>query len=262
MRLDKFLSNNTSASRSEVRRLVKAEAVRVNGVLVKDAATPVEDSDRVELKDMPVVPVGRQYFMLHKPAGTICANQDGSYPTVLDLLAQPANAVTNRDADDSARPDSTERRPLIARLDELQIAGRLDLDTTGLVLITNDGQWNHRVTSPGSKCKKVYLVSLAQPFDQNTEQAFHTGIQLDGEKKPTLPACIEQLDSHQVRLTIQEGKYHQVKRMFAATGNHVTALHRIAIGRIALDPALQPGQFRFLTEDEIASVGLNRGDSL
>ncbi len=247
MRLDKFLSNNTSASRSEVRRLVKAEAVRVNGTLVKDAAMQVEASDRVELHHSPVVDIGRQYFMLHKPAGTICANRDGSYPTVLDLLAQS----------DATRLDVT-------RIDELQIAGRLDVDTTGLVLITNDGQWNHRVTSPGSKCKKVYLVSLARAFDRNTEQAFHTGIQLDGEKKPTLPAHLEQLNSTQVRLTIQEGKYHQVKRMFAATGNHVTALHRIAIGRIELDSALQPGHFRALTEDEIASVGggLDRADIL
>jgi 16S rRNA pseudouridine516 synthase len=242
MRLDKFLSNNTSASRSEVRRLVKAKGVRVNGTLVNNTAMQIALSDQVELNDVPVVNVGRQYFMLYKPTGYISANQDGSYPTVLDLLAQRSNNATGKGQ-------------ISPRAQELQIVGRLDLDTTGLVLITNDGHWNHRVTSPSSNCKKVYAVTLAQTFDPNTRDAFDKGMQLDGEKKPTLPASLEQLDGTHLRVTIQEGKYHQVKRMFAATGNRVIALHRIAIGQIELDPALQPGQFRPLTEDEINSIG-------
>ena len=241
MRLDKFLSNNTSASRTEVRRLIKTQAVQVNGIPASNAAMHIAADDDVLLNNTPVVNIGKLYYMLHKPAGTICANQDGSYPTVLDLLAQRVNDVSGESLN-------------IPRAQELQIAGRLDLDTTGLVLITNDGQWNHQVTSPNSGCKKVYAVTLAQAFNPETRDAFSTGIQLDGEKKPTLPATIELVDNTHLLLTIQEGKYHQIKRMFAATGNSVIGLHRLSIGQIKLDPTLKAGQFRPLTQTEITGV--------
>lgn len=234
MRLDKFIANNSPASRSDVRRLVKAQAITVNGSLARDAGMAVSPTDHVLLNDEPVIPTGRRYYMLHKPAGYVCANQHSEHPTVLDILQQAGVSATE--------------------LRELQIAGRLDLDTTGLVLITNDGQWNHYLTSPNTGCNKVYRVTLAEPFAQRSLTAFTNGMLLENEKKPTLPAEVEVVTDHEVLLTIQEGKYHQVKRMFAATGNHVVALHRASVGNIRLDPHLEPGQFRPLSEQEIAGV--------
>lgn len=170
--------------------------------------------------------------MLHKPAGYVCANTDGNHPVVLDLLDEDW-------------------------LDDLQIAGRLDIDTTGLVLLTDDGQWNHRMTAPARECSKVYRVTLHAPLSAAAAEQLHNGVVLVDEKKRTRPAQLQFLDEQQTELllTIHEGKYHQVKRMFAAVGNHVVALHRERIGNIVLDPALAPGAYRALTAAEITGVG-------
>ncbi len=242
MRLDKFISNNSSVSRSDVRRLVKRKAVLVNGIAASDCGLHISPMDTIALDGQVIASTGKVYYMLNKPAGVICANQAGEYPTVLDLLSQDAN-----------NPFADTTTPVV-RAQELQIAGRLDVGTTGLVLITNDGQWNHRLTSPRHGCQKVYRVTLARPFDPATEPAFKQGILLDGETKPTLPATIELLDDTHLLLTIQEGKYHQVKRMFFATSNEVVGLHRESVGDILLDPALRPGEFRPLTQIEADSI--------
>ncbi|WP_049097636.1 16S rRNA pseudouridine(516) synthase RsuA, partial [Klebsiella michiganensis] len=134
-------------------------------------------------------------------------------------------------------------------------AGRLDIDTTGLVLMTDDGQWSHRITSPRHHCEKTYLVTLENPLDESTAEQFAKGVQLHNEKDLTKPAVLEVVTPTEVRLTISEGRYHQVKRMFAAVGNHVVGLHRERIGDIALDASLAPGEYRPLTAEEIASVG-------
>ena len=136
------------------------------------------------------------------------------------------------------------------------ICANRDLDTTGLVLITNDGDWNHRVTAPSRLCCKTYCVTLTEPLLSVAAEQLRAGVLLTGEKKLTQPATLSFIDNDlaQVRLSIHEGKYHQVKRMFAAVGNHVAALHRESIGDITLDPALLPGQYRALTEREIASI--------
>ena len=242
MRLDKFISNNSAASRAEVRRLVKRKTVLVNGIAADNCALHISPTDTVVLDGQVIANIGKVYFMLNKPAGYICANQAGEYPTVLDLLSQAENN------------QSAEAVTPVVRAQELQIAGRLDVGTTGLVLITNDGQWNHRLTSPRQGCQKVYRVTLARPFDPQTRQLFHQGILLQGETKPTLPATIELLDDTHLLLSIQEGKYHQVKRMFSATDNEVIDLHRESVGDILLDPALQPGEFRPLTHAEVDSI--------
>ena len=140
MRLDRWISNYTDLSRLEVRRALKAKHVTVNGVLIKTADHPVSDSDCVMLEDQRVCALPLRYFMLHKPVGYVCANSDSEHPVVVDLL------------DDINKQD-------------LQIAGRLDLDTTGLVLITDDGQWNHRVTAPSRHCHKTYCVTLDEALD-------------------------------------------------------------------------------------------------
>jgi 16S rRNA pseudouridine516 synthase len=142
----------------------------------------------------------------------------------------------------------------IEKHDRLHIVGRLDVDTTGLVLITDDGQWSHRITSPKKNCQKTYRVDLANKIRSDTIERFKKGLLLKNELKPTLPAQLVIQSKQKVLLSIQEGRYHQVKRMFAAVGNHVEALHRVSIGTITLDVQLGDGEWRYLTEDEITSM--------
>ncbi len=229
MRLDKFLSQNSDSSRSLIQQAIKAGRVSVNDVVAKKGDQKLVGDEIVTLDGNIVEPFKTRYLMLHKPLGYVCANSDSDYPTVVDLIRMP-------------------------RWQELQIVGRLDIDTTGLVLLTDDGQWNHRITSPRHECDKIYRVTTANPISDETTALFAAGVQLHGEKAPTRPAQLEFLSSHEARLKIHEGKYHQIKRMFAAAGNLVVALHRESIGSIRLDPALAPGEYRALTDDEIKSV--------
>lgn len=134
--------------------------------------------------------------------------------------------------------------------------GRLDIDTTGLVLLTDDGQWSHRITSPRHHCEKTYHVTLESPVSSEITEKFAQGIELRGDKEQTRPAVMEIITPTEVLLTISEGRYHQVKRMFAAMGNHVVALHRRQIGEIVLDESLEPGEYRELSREEIDSVGV------
>lgn len=229
MRLDKYLSLYTDFSRSQIQQLVKARRVRINEEVARKADQQLRGDEKILFDDEIIEAFAKRYIMLHKPAGFVCANSDSEHPVVLDLLN-------------------------VARKKNLQIAGRLDLDTTGLVLITDDGQWNHRITAPKRECAKTYLVTTADPIETNTIQLFAHGVQLHGEKSLTRPAQLDILDTHIARLQIHEGKYHQIKRMFAATGNHVVKLHRERIGNIVLDSALSPGSYRALTQAEIQAV--------
>lgn len=229
MRLDKFLSQNSDSSRSLIQQAIKAGRVSVNDVIAKKGDQKLLGDERVMLDGKQVEAFKTRYLMLHKPLGYVCANSDSDYPVVVDLIRLP-------------------------RWQELQIVGRLDIDTTGLVLLTDDGQWNHRITSPRHECDKIYRVTTANPISPDTAELFAAGVQLHGEKVLTRPAQLELISSTEARLKIYEGKYHQVKRMFAAAGNLVVALHRESIGSIQLDPALAPGEYRALTADEIKSV--------
>lgn len=228
MRLDKFLSHTAGYSRSDAKRLIKSARVRVNGEVVKTTDLILGAADEVYLDEQRLSIDGPRYFMLYKPVGYVSATQDSEHPTVLDLLNEP-------------------------RKHELHIAGRLDIDTTGLVLITDDGQWSHRVTSPRHESSKIYQVETAEPIPESLISLFKTGILLNGEEKQTLPAELSVLGPHQAELCIHEGRYHQVKRMFAASGNRVVKLHRSQIGSIQLDPALAEGAYRPLTAEEVAS---------
>lgn len=229
MRLDKYLSQATGLPRSQVKRLIKSRKVVLNDTVNQDHGYQVKATDEVLLDGRIVPPPGPRYLMLNKPQETICATEDLEHPTVIDLLE-------------------------LENIKNLHPAGRLDIDTTGLVLITDDGQWSHRVTSPKHRCDKVYLVNTAEPISDETATAFAEGILLRNEEQPTLPARLELLDEYQARVTLQEGRYHQVKRMFAAMGNKVVALHRESVGQIVLDEDLEPGEFRFLTPEEVASI--------
>lgn len=229
MRLDKYITHVSDLSRKEAKRLLRAGHVSVDGCEVKDPTTQITDLMEVSIDGEPLQPPRARYFMLHKPQGYVCATKDQDHPTVLELLDEPNK-------------------------DKLQIAGRLDIDTTGLVLITDDGKWNHAITSPKRDCLKTYHATLAKEISDDTAELFQQGVMLDGEMKPTLPAQLQQLFSNEALLTIQEGKYHQVKRMFAAVGNRVEELHRVSIGDIVLDQNLQQGEYRELTDIESSSV--------
>lgn len=229
MRLDKYIAHATDLTRSQIHQLVRQGAISVNAETVRKAAQQLQPDDVVRLHGEVITLATHRYLMLNKPVGYVCANHDSEHPTVLDLLDEPNKHL-------------------------LQIAGRLDLDTTGLVLLTDDGQWNHQVTSPRRECNKTYRVTTAEAIDPSTIDLFQAGVLLHGEKKPTQPAQLSLLGSHIALLTIHEGKYHQVKRMFAAAGNRVVELHRESIGDITLDTNLLPGQYRSLTPQEIASI--------
>ena len=230
MRLDKYLAQATDYSRKEIKKAIRRAEVLVNDRQADDPAMQVDEGDEVVLDGQRIRHHGPRYFMLNKPEGVVSVTKDGRNMTVLDLLADEANR------------------------ERLHVAGRLDKDATGLLLITDDGEWTHHVISPRRHCDKVYLVQLAEPLEPHYSEKFAQGIWLAEEKKRCLPARLEALDDRTARLTLREGKYHQVKRMFAALGNHVEALHRERIGGIVLDAELAPGEYRPLTEEEVASV--------
>ena len=233
MRLDRYLSNSTGISRSEIKKLIRQQAVTVNGNIARNGNQQVNNDDDIRLENEFVDSPQPRYFMFHKPQGVVSATKDSDYPTAIDYFDEP-------------------------HAENLQIAGRLDVDATGLLLITDDGQWNHRVTAPTQNCFKTYEVELAEAVKddhQNTwMKKFTQGIWLEQEKRRTLPAKLTFKDSHNLQLLISEGKYHQVKRMCAAMGNRVENLHRSAIGEVKLDLSLAPGEYRPLTALEVSSL--------
>ena len=229
MRLDKYLATVTDYSRSDAKKLLKSGCVTVAGQVIKDPRCEVDATAVVAVDGEVLRTATPRYFMLNKPQGYISATKDREHLTVMELLDED-------------------------NLGQLHIAGRLDIDTTGLLLITDDGNWSHRVMSPNSDCKKTYLLETEDPITPEAVKQIEQGIKLEGEMRSTLPATMELIDEHTARLTISEGKYHQVKRMLAAVGNKVDFLHRERIGDIVLDEDLEPGEYRVLSEREIASV--------
>jgi 16S rRNA pseudouridine516 synthase len=205
--------------------------VRISGEVMRDPARKVAANTPLVFDDRVLTPdVGHRYLMLHKPAGYVCGRHaEGSHLSALSLIDLP-------------------------HADRLSFAGRLDADTTGLVLLSDDGQWVHRIISPRSGCEKTYRVELAEALERGAIEQLEAGVMLRGESNPTLPARLVQLAPEGCHITLTEGRYHQVKRMFAAVGNHVVALHRDRIGALELDPALQPGDWRPLTTSEVASI--------
>lgn len=227
VRLDKLLAHHLGVSRNIINKELRAGKVTVDGEIIKSGAYQVTLDQNITYDDNEITLVtGHRYFMLNKPQGYICATEDPEHPTILYFIDEPM-------------------------ADKLHAAGRLDLDTTGLVLLTDDGTWSHRITSPKHHCKKVYQVTVEQPLTEDLIPLFAQGIELRGEKELTKPAKLVIVDDYYAELTISEGRYHQVKRMFAAVGNHVIALHRAQIGKIKLD--IPEGEYRALTDDEIVS---------
>ncbi len=230
MRLDRYLANRARLSRQDVQRLLADGRVQVNGETSQIMDQEVRVFDRIEL-DGELLQAGKaaRYLMLHKPTGCVSATQDATHRTVLDLI------------------DELDKQ-------DLHIAGRLDFNTTGLMLLTNDGQWSRRLTQPTSLQGKVYLVETEDEIDPACVDVFARGIYFRFENLTTLPAELVLLAPRRARLTLHEGRYHQVKRMFGHFNNKVTALHRESMGPLTLDPALEPGRYRPLTSHEIAQI--------
>ncbi len=220
MRLDQFVSQATGRSRSDAQKLIRWGQVQVDGVAMIKPASHLDSAARVTLEGEPITLPGKLYLMLHKPAGVVSATEDPTHRTVLDLVNHPHRHT-------------------------LHVVGRLDKDTTGLLLITNDGDWSHRITSPKHHVPKTYVATLAEPLSAEAAQQLMLGVLLHGETQTVQATDVEILPQQQVRLTIHEGKYHQVKRMLAAVGNHVLALHRERVGEWVL-AGLQEGEWREL----------------
>jgi len=229
LRLDRFISQAAGVSRSQARALIRRGRVTVAGQSVRDAGFTLADGQAVALEGRAMVLPQSLYLMMHKPVGLLSATRDDQQATVLSLLPSP----------------------LAGRL---HLVGRLDKDTSGLLLLTDDGAWSHRISSPRHHCAKTYVAELAEPLSSYAEESLVRGVQLRGEASPTRPAVVQRLGQRRVRVKITEGRYHQVRRMFAALGNRVTHLHRERVGGLELDAALAPGQWRALTEDEVKAV--------
>ena len=239
MRLDKLLAHTGFGTRKEVKKIIRDKYVSVNGEVVRNAGEKVDpDKDDVRISGQRIYYEEFVYFMLNKPAGVISATEDYVHDTVIDLL-EPADSVQ-------------EPHPV----------GRLDKDTEGLLLLTNDGKLTHQLTSPKKEVDKTYYAFVSGRVDQEDIEKFKEGILLkeDDEDYLTLSADLEILEvdeeaeTSEVYVTIREGKFHQVKRMFHAVDKEVLYLKRISMGDLALDENLELGEYRRLTEEELAKI--------
>lgn len=230
MRLDKYLADMGYGTRSVLKKSIRSGQVQINGVTARDPGTHVGQEDCVVLDGAPVIYEEFVYYMMNKPVGVISATEDRHQRTVLDLITEQKRSG-------------------------LFPVGRLDIDTEGLLLISNDGALAHRLLSPGHHVDKIYEAQVGgSPVTERTVRLFSEGFAVDGEftAQPSKLEILEGGSPALVRITIHEGKYHQIKRMFAAVGSEVLFLKRISMGTLSLDPSLQPGEYRRLTADETA----------
>ncbi len=229
-RIDKILSSALKVSRTDVKKLMKKQNVRINGKRVTDANAKTEPSvDTITLNGQPIIYQKYIYIMMNKPKGVISASEDKNVPTVVDLV-----------------PESLKRLGLFP-------AGRLDADTTGFVLITDDGDFAHKILSPKKHVEKTYHALLEREITDSDIDRFKNGIELkDGTL--CLESKLERIGERYVQVIIHEGKYHQIKRMFAALGNRVIELKRIKIGSLELDESLKEGECREITRTELELI--------
>lgn len=229
MRLDKFLSEMGIGTRSEVKKLLKSQKVTVNGETITKPETKIDtDKDIVCYNNKQLVYEKYEYYMFHKPAGCVSATEDNIHKTVMDYITDTVH-------------------------DDLFPVGRLDIDTEGLLLITNDGALAHNLLSPAKHVAKTYYAKIDGMVTDEDVNLFEKGVDIGGEK-PTKPAKLTILKSKpisEIELTIIEGKFHQVKRMFEAVGKRVTYLKRISMGPLVLPDDLKAGEYRKLTAEEI-----------
>lgn len=232
MRLDKLVADSVGITRKDSKNLIKKGLVSVNGAVIKDAAFSASETDRLTVNGSEAVYKKFIYIMLNKPQGFLSATDDTRQKTVLDLL-----------------PPNFSRFNLFP-------AGRLDKDTEGFLLLTNDGQTAHNLLSPSKKVAKEYFARLLSPLSPDDVRLLESGVDIGGYI--TKPAKVKITGNCECVITIVEGKFHQVKKMFEAVGNKVTYLKRISFASLPLDPSLAVGEYRFLTDSEVDIIGGSR----
>lgn len=234
MRLDRFLVQQLSDAEtptSQIRDFIVSGQVTVDRDVIRDIKHPINRFSHITLKNKVLQNKTAYYIMLNKPAGVVSSTQHNSHKTVIDLIQTPYQQ-------------------------ELHLAGRLDLNTTGLMILTNNGTWSKKLTQAKTRIPKAYLVETENPITEEYAQSFNEGALLNAGKETVklLPAHLNILNSHTAKLIIYEGKHHQIKRMFAHFQNKVVALHRESMGEIILDPSLKQGECRPLTKEEVMSI--------
>jgi len=238
MRIDEILYTQGFGTRRVCAGLVQQGFVRVGGATVTDAGADFEaEGLRFIVQRTEWEYHAKAYLMLHKPAGTECSQKPSAYPSIYTLLPPPLRQRPNKGA-----------------VQGVQAIGRLDQDTTGLLLLTDDGQFIHRMASPRHHVPKVYEVTTKHPVDEKQVARLLGGVVLDDDPKPVRAAACELPGPLRLSLTLTEGKYHQVKRMLAAVGNRVEALHRSRIGALALPDDLAQGQWRWLRAEQVEAL--------
>lgn len=234
IRIDKYLCDMSIGSRSEIKEYIRKKLITVDGVVVTDHGMKISEDSAVTFKGEPLQYKQFRYYMLNKPQGVVSATKDNIDTTVMDLL----KGVNTRD---------------------MFPVGRLDKDTEGLLIITNDGELSHRLLSPRSHVDKCYLVQLMHSITADDIKSLSKGVDI-GDDTLTLPAKVEAIAADRIYLTITEGRYHQVKRMLEAVGNKVVFLKRVSFGPLELDSDLAPGQYRELDDSEIIMLNLHKGN--
>ena len=238
MQLQDILYSQGFGTRRVCAGLIQQRMVAIDGKVQDDVAADFETAGlRFQVQGREWEFHDKAYVLLNKPAGTECSQKPSTYPSVYTLLPAPLR-----------------QRPQKSAVQGVQAVGRLDQDTTGLLLLTDDGQFIHRMNSPRHHVPKVYEVTTKHPLDDSQVSRLLAGVVLDDDPRPVLAAACEIVDEHHLRLTLTEGKYHQVKRMLAAVSNRVEGLHRSRIGTLGLPPDLAPGQWRWLGESELAAL--------
>ncbi|MDM0058578.1 pseudouridine synthase [Variovorax fucosicus] len=238
MLLQDILYSQGFGTRRVCAGLIQQGFVTIAGAVVADSAVDVAAQGlRFTVQGTEWEYHEKAYLMLHKPAGTECSQKPSTWPSIYTLLPSPLRLRPNKGA-----------------VQGVQAIGRLDQDTTGLLLLTDDGQFIHRMGSPKHHVPKVYEVTVKHPLDEGQLQKLLAGVVLDDDPKPVLAAACEAVAPLHLRLTLTEGKYHQVKRMVAAVGNRVEALHRSSIGALALPEDLAPGQWRWLSAEQVEAL--------
>lgn len=232
-RLDRLISDLCQINRKKVRLMLAQKRVLVDGHLASDVAQLVDQFSHIVIDNNLLQHNKAHYIMVNKPIGVVCATKDEQHKTVLDLL----NGQFEQKI-----------------IDDLHIVGRLDLNTSGLVLLTNDSRWSQRLTSPKYKVNKCYQVVLENPLTEKYIEAFAQGMYFSYEKITTQPVDLRIISPFQAIVTLTEGRYHQIKRMFGRFRNPVINLHRYSIGQLTLDESLKSGESRVLSQAEVSDI--------
>lgn len=234
-RIDRYISKQCSINRRDIKLMLAQGRIVINAHVVREITTIVEEFDHVVLDGKVLQDKKAVYLMVNKPIGVVSATKDELHKTVIDLL-----------------PDTVAGSEVKA--EDLHIVGRLDLNTSGLLLLTNNSRWSRRLMSPEEKVPKVYQVAVQNELNEEYISAFAEGMYFAFENITTQPAQLTILNSHLAEVVLTEGKYHQIKRMFGRFRNPVIALHRSKVGNLSLDNDLSVGQYRLLTSEEVSTI--------